>query len=75
MLSIYQLIVKDLSTFQSLTYRLAKLLPTPLIICLSGNLGTGKTQFVKFFAEKLGITSSVISPTFVKLLRYKFSDG
>ncbi|MBN2015280.1 tRNA (adenosine(37)-N6)-threonylcarbamoyltransferase complex ATPase subunit type 1 TsaE [Candidatus Dojkabacteria bacterium] len=36
------------------------------VICLVGELGVGKTHFVKFFAEALGVgIEEVISPTFV----------
>ena len=34
------------------------------VICLNGNLGTGKTTFTKFFATHLGIKEVVNSPTF-----------
>jgi len=36
-----------------------------LIIGLKGNLGSGKTTFVKAIAEHLGIEKTVSSPTFV----------
>ncbi len=34
------------------------------IICLDGELGVGKTVFAKGFAEGLGITEPITSPTF-----------
>ena len=34
------------------------------VICLNGDLGVGKTVFTKGFAEGLGITEPVNSPTF-----------
>lgn len=34
------------------------------IICLDGDLGVGKTVFAKGFAEGLGITEPITSPTF-----------
>ena len=34
------------------------------IICLSGDLGVGKTVFTKGFAKGLGIEEPVVSPTF-----------
>jgi tRNA threonylcarbamoyladenosine biosynthesis protein TsaE len=41
------------------------------IVLLSGELGTGKTAFVRGLAEGLGIPSDeVSSPTFVLLTRY-----
>ena len=35
------------------------------ILALSGDLGAGKTAFTKLFAGHLGITETVVSPTFV----------
>ena len=43
------------------------------IVCLNGELGTGKTVFAKGFAEGLGITEAVVSPTFTILREY--TDG
>jgi len=41
------------------------------VICLDGELGTGKTVFAKGFAEGLGITEPVVSPTFTILHGYE----
>ena len=35
-----------------------------MVICLKGNLGSGKTVFTKGFASALGITDVITSPTF-----------
>lgn len=35
-----------------------------MVICLDGELGSGKTVFVKGFAKSLGITENITSPTF-----------
>lgn len=40
------------------------------VVILSGNLGSGKTTFVKAFAEELGVRS-ILSPTFVILKKYR----
>lgn len=40
------------------------------VICLDGDLGVGKTVFAKGFAEGLGITEPVTSPTFTILREY-----
>jgi tRNA threonylcarbamoyl adenosine modification protein YjeE len=42
----------------------------PLIFCLQGELGAGKTHFVKGLAEGLGITDNITSPTFVLMKKY-----
>lgn len=35
-----------------------------MVICLDGELGSGKTVFVKGFAKSLGIEETITSPTF-----------
>jgi tRNA threonylcarbamoyladenosine biosynthesis protein TsaE len=40
------------------------------VICLNGELGSGKTLFVKAFANALGITEDVTSPTFNIIKEY-----
>lgn len=40
------------------------------VYCLCGNLGTGKTLFAKGFAEGLGITEDIVSPTFTIVHEY-----
>ena len=41
------------------------------IICLYGDLGSGKTTFVKFLGSYLGIDKDITSPTFVIRNDYK----
>src|SRR6266481_2300870 len=41
-----------------------------LVIALSGELGAGKTQFVKGLARGLGISARVHSPTFTLVNEY-----
>ncbi len=41
------------------------------ILCLNGDLGTGKTVFTQGFAEGLGITEPVNSPTFTIVQVYE----
>lgn len=54
------------------TKRLAQALAEkrPPIILLEGDLGAGKTTFTRFFAESLGITEPVTSPTFSIVKEY-----
>ena|SRR5690348_17297724 len=42
----------------------------PRLLCLHGNLGAGKTTFTQGFARGLGITSRLLSPTFIIVRRY-----
>lgn len=41
-----------------------------MVICLEGDLGTGKTVFTKGFAQALGIEENVTSPTFNIIKEY-----
>jgi len=43
---------------------------TSTIVALQGNLGAGKTMFVKGAAESLGIKETITSPTFVIVKMY-----
>ena len=41
-----------------------------MVICLDGELGCGKTVFVKGFAKSLGIEDNITSPTFSLIKEY-----
>lgn len=41
-----------------------------MVICLDGELGSGKTVFVKGFAKALGIKDTITSPTFSLVKEY-----
>lgn len=41
-----------------------------MVICLEGELGSGKTVFVKGFAKALGIEDNITSPTFNLIKEY-----
>ena len=41
-----------------------------MVICLDGELGCGKTVFVKGFAKALGIEDNITSPTFNLIKEY-----
>lgn len=46
----------------------------PRILCLKGELGSGKTTFTQGFAKGLGIKSRLLSPTFIIVRRYIIPD-
>lgn len=41
------------------------------IVCLTGDLGVGKTEFVKGFAKGTGVSDYVTSPTFTIINEYQ----
>lgn len=45
----------------------------PGVLCLWGELGSGKTTFVQGFARGVGITRRLLSPTFIIVRRYDIS--
>ncbi len=45
-----------------------------MIICLNGDLGSGKTVFVKGFAHALGIEDNITSPTFTIVKEYPMGE-
>lgn len=57
---------------QDLAAKLAqKHLGQPVLIALQGDLGSGKTTFAQGFAKGLGISSKILSPTFVITRQYQ----
>ena len=57
-----------------LASKLAKYIKGGDIILLNGDLGAGKTTFVKGFAKAVGILEPVTSPTFTLLKTYETND-
>jgi tRNA threonylcarbamoyladenosine biosynthesis protein TsaE len=49
----------------------AEMLSAGSVVALTGQLGAGKTTFVKAVAESLGVTEEVTSPSFIRLNIYK----
>jgi len=56
---------------RELARRLSGALVAGDVILLQGNLGAGKTEFVKGLAEGFGVVESVTSPTFTLLNIYQ----
>ena len=69
--------VKTFSKFQTqkVAQKLAKNLKGGDVIALYGDLGAGKTVFAQGLAKGLGIKRRIISPTFVFMRSYPFSQN
>ncbi|MCQ2536441.1 MAG: tRNA (adenosine(37)-N6)-threonylcarbamoyltransferase complex ATPase subunit type 1 TsaE [Lachnospiraceae bacterium] len=69
------MIVKSASVeeTQNLAKEIAKKVKPGTVISLIGDLGAGKTLFTAAFAEALGISEDVSSPTFT--IRKDYEDG
>ena len=62
---------KDLTETAHLTKMFNKHIQNGIFVCLFGEIGAGKTAFVKLLAKDMGITDKVTSPSFVILNEYK----
>jgi L-threonylcarbamoyladenylate synthase len=66
-------------TFEIAKQIIAKHLPLtlrfPLILALQGDLGVGKTQFVKGLANLLSIEENISSPTYTLMKEYPYSHS
>ena len=74
------MITKSVKETQKVAARLAKKLiqkksKKALILALSGELGAGKTTFIKGFSKALDIKEKILSPTFVLIHRHKITNG
>lgn len=63
--------VNSIEETTNLGFKLGKLLNPSDIICLTGDLGTGKTHITKGIAKGLGITDTITSPTFNIVNQYE----
>ncbi len=66
----YKITTKSAQETAKVGERLAQDLD-PSIVCLYGDLGSGKTTFSQGFAKGLGIQNRLLSPTFIIVRRYE----
>lgn len=66
----YKRICNTLEDTAKLAKEFSKFLDNGAFICLYGEIGAGKTAFVKKLAEAIGVTERVTSPSFVILNEY-----
>ena len=59
---------------EEFAFNLASEITAPRVICLTGDLGAGKTAFTRGFARYFGIEKGVSSPTFIIMHRYNGSE-
>lgn len=71
MINSVKIICKDLTQTANLAKSFSKYIQNGVFVCLFGEIGAGKTAFVKLLAKEMGITEKVTSPSFVILNEYK----
>lgn len=68
-------IINNLHDLETFAYSFANDIKAGQTICLTGDLGAGKTTFVRYIAQCFKTNEPVQSPTFNILLKYKNNDG
>ncbi|OGC46432.1 tRNA (adenosine(37)-N6)-threonylcarbamoyltransferase complex ATPase subunit type 1 TsaE [candidate division WWE3 bacterium RBG_19FT_COMBO_34_6] len=68
-------VIRTLTELENFAGFVGKKINPGEILCLYGNLGSGKTTFTNYLVKKLGFKDKVQSPTFVIARRYHKSDG
>lgn len=66
-----KIITNSFSETQKIGFDFAKTLKGGEVLCLYGDLGSGKTTFVQGLAKGLGIVQRIISPTFIIMRSYR----
>jgi tRNA threonylcarbamoyladenosine biosynthesis protein TsaE len=64
-------VTRDAASTRALAAGLAEAARPGDLISLVGDLGAGKTQFAKGFGAGLGITDTIVSPSFVLMAEYR----
>ena len=66
---------KELKDTAKIANDLAKLINGGEVVCLTGDLGAGKTKFTQSLLKSLGVTDIVSSPTFTIAKMYNSPKG
>ena len=66
---IYEAITLDAT--KKIAQDFAKSLKSGDVVCMYGDLGAGKTEFVRAMAQEFGITDYITSPTFTIVNEYR----
>jgi tRNA threonylcarbamoyladenosine biosynthesis protein TsaE len=64
-------VTRDAASTRALAAALAAVARPGDLISLVGDLGAGKTQFAKGFGAGLGVTDTIVSPSFVLMAEYR----
>ena len=69
------LYINSLPEIQETAKDFLKLFNKPTVVAFVGNMGAGKTTFIKAICKELGVLDTVNSPTFAIINDYETSEG
>lgn len=67
--------VSSLDDLRGAAARLIEIAGNDRVFTLSGEMGAGKTTFIKAICEVLGVTDTISSPTFSLVNEYRTKEG
>ena len=70
----HTLTIKNLDQIQETARQFIKLMGDNTVFAFHGNMGAGKTTFIKAVCEELGVDDPVNSPTFAIINEYRSSE-
>ena len=68
-------LIKDISDINSVAKAFVKEMSDKNVFAFYGEMGAGKTTFIKEICKVLGVTETIASPTFAIINEYKRGDG
>lgn len=69
-----KIIIHNLNDLEILAGQISKVLVPSFIIVLNGDLGAGKTTFVRSILKAMGVQGSIKSPTYTLVEEYNIND-
>lgn len=69
-----EIVVKNIDQLEEVVEKLLQFAGKQKIIVFNGEIGAGKTTFIKRFCKHLGVQEEVTSPTFSLINEYPYTD-
>jgi tRNA threonylcarbamoyladenosine biosynthesis protein TsaE len=70
-----QISIKSIQELESVANKFLKDFPDPQVILFQGDMGVGKTTFIKTLSKLLGVQEEVTSPTYSLINEYRNDLG